>query len=336
MKNKMNLPTFKMMQLAVVSSILISCAQNEEIQDEEIRDIEETVISINKENNTRLQIQDQNISSCPNSGQNPDDERIYTYEDLGFLQSEDVNDASNSGTTKNIDDRTCQYNYTQKTVNNGSFGSHIYGEYRIKAGTNDQDSNNLQPRIERESKKVNSPTSGEGLLFSGYVLVKSVGNATNNLSVTDLGETSGTYIVQAKAKDNLNNPAASSDPAIALVLVKPGGTDSNGKKLFDYYMELVTKRSTTELERKVVNLNFSANENTPVKVEFENKINSGGDHKIVIKLTNAFSTSNTITRYFTTPNGSNTTQLKTRFGAYRCKSGEARIMWRDGISIDFI
>lgn len=323
-------------KLGKLSSVLlltfsVSCL-NEEIN----IDTEQDVPSKNDKKSTLFQKQDQNVSSCPSSGQNPNDERVYRYEDLGFLQSEDVNDASSTGTTKDIDDRTCQYNYSQKNVNNGSLGSHIYGEYRIKAGTNDRDASNLQPRIERESRKVNDPTSNEGLLFSGYVLVKSVGDATNNLPDTHSGETSGTYIVQAKAKDNLNNPAASSDPAVALLLVKPGGTDSNGKKLFNYFMELVTKRSTTELERKIINLNFSANENTPVKVEFENKINSGGDHKIVIKLTNAFSTSNTITRYFTIPNGPNTTQLKTRFGAYRCKSGEARIMWRDGVSIDFI
>lgn len=269
------------------------------------------------------------ISGC----NNPKGYQIYTVGELpGLSDSNDyVNKKAINGTDvdiiRDLDDRTCAYNYSQERRSNVN-----YGKYRIRAGSNKYDTK-LQPRIERATKVVKRK-KGNFVSVEGFVRIRRVGGrpSGNNYSQTDMRDLRGTYIMQAKGKHS-NKTIGSDDPAIALLVAKPA---SNGN--FNIYREQITKRGGSGTSgRRLVKL-----KTVP------------GDRRVKIKMTNGWSTDTgqyvrvTISGTTFSWNVPNTKievskdvfkfqvgqDAKIRFGAYRCHSGEADIWWSD-IKHDF-
>jgi hypothetical protein len=264
---------------------------------------------------------DTTYSICRSQGENPggNDNRIYLYTELSGIpansQDVDVNTTGESKTSE-IDDRTCHYNYSQIEIEDN-----IYGRYQLLVGSSTD--NNLQPRIERSSKVINETGAGSFVSISGIVRIFEVGYVNDDKSPTSVGDENGTYIIQAKGKDTIG--AGSPDPAIALLLVKP--TDSTQNK-FKFYLEIITERGGSgENGRNIVDLNFEVNKAEPSMVKMTNEfVNEDGIKKHYVRVS-----LNDTTTSFEIPNPESGTQVKLRFGAYRCKGGNADIRWREGM-----
>jgi hypothetical protein len=290
----------------------LSCSE-----EEELLDLNEAQLLTSE--NVSARVRSKKISGCDN----PKGYKIYTIGELdAFDESDDyVPKKSANGTNvdviRDIDDRTCQYNYTQEKR-----GKYRYGKYRLKAGTNKYDA--LQPRIERTTLAIRNTSSGF-VRVSGHVRIRKVGdgsrsvssnNETNKTAQLVFGESSGTYIMQAKGTHS--GGGGSKDPAILLLLAKPA---SNGD--FNIYSEQITKRGGSDSKgRELVYV-------TTVK----------GDRRVFVNMTNRFSNGKqyvdykvgNVSKSFKVPD-SNTQKgqsAKIRFGAYRCKKGEADIWWSD-------
>ncbi len=250
-----------------------------------------------------------NDNICTPEGNNAS--RIYT-----FLN--DVNKTTVWATSQ-IDDRTCAYDYTQETFNNLT-----YGVYKLKTNSNHFD--NLQPRIERPSRAVNTTGNGSYVLISGYVTIRETGHISDQWPLDDIRNQSGSYFIQAKGK-HTNPDIGSNDPAICLLLAKPKFTGKN-QTSFDIYREEITKRggSGTTGRQLVYLTNIPAN--TRKFISMKNGFNANNEQYVNITIGN--------TNYnWTVPNSIGEengltqvgNQAKIRFGAYRCKGGETDILW---------
>lgn len=264
-----------------------------------------------------------NVNDCNPDGINPGSgtfgNRIYKYKDLGE-DDDDVNDASNKSKTREIDDRTCEYNYKQETLGDGK-----YGVYRLKANSNPND--DLQPRIERAGVTIKSNLNfGTKTELTGIVKIRRVGVVSG-----DFGS-SGTYIAQAKGKYG----GSSKDPAIALILVKQKPGDSN--KLQFFLERIGTERTLNGEGREVVDLDFEASKGQAVKVKLVNEFIKASDgvtsvHRIVTELQRGNDTNSKKRNVYIVPDACAADDIKIRFGAYRCKGGRAEILWKEGVKI---
>lgn len=299
------------MGLLLVSSF--SCSNQEDLLESN-----ETLIVDNDESLT-ARTNGQKISGC----NNPKGFRIYTVGELGGLSDGDdyvpkkADNGTNVDIMRDIDDRTCAYNYSQEKR-----GDYEYGKYRLRANSNSYD--NLEPRIERASLTTRNTTDGF-VRVSGFVRIRKVGDGTQTISdnnqtninnQSNTRESSGTYIMQAKGTHT--GGGGSADPAILLLLAKPA---NNGD--FNIYSEQITKRGGSGASGR--------------DVVFITKVK--GDRRIFVSMTNRFSNGKqridykigSVRRSFEVPESS--TQkgqtAKIRFGAYRCKAGEADIWWSD-------
>jgi len=262
---------------------------------------------------------DSGFSICRAEGENPESNRIYLYTDLPGVpanaQDVDVNSTGEPKTTE-IDDRTCHYNYSQIEQE-----GNVYGRYQLLA---ESSTDNLQPRIERSSRIINETGAGTFVSILGTVRIFEVGYINNDRPATSVGDPNGTYIIQAKGKDTTGN--GSPDPAIALLLVIP--TDSTQTR-FRFYLELITERGGSgEGGRDIIDLAFEVNKAEPVTVTMTNEfVNEENTKKHFVRVG-----LNDTTSSFEIPNPESATQVKLRFGAYRCKGGNADIRWREDVT----
>lgn len=246
--------------------------------------------------------------------------RQYTADEIGLTDL--VPDrTSNTNTLTSIirllDDRTCAYNYEQ---------SGNYGVYKLREGSNGFGTR-LQPRIERSTRTIERK-NWSFVEVKGTVRIISVGDSSdNNISQTSFGEDSGTYIMQAKGNHANKQEGEPKDPAILLVLAKPA---PNGK--FNIYFERITVRGGTSSSERVIEPLTTIDGDTDVPVLMKTGWTNTTRQYVTVKVGSAertFQVPNTRitvdgqTKYQT---GSN---AKIRFGAYRCKNGEAEIMWKD-------
>ncbi|WP_147676496.1 hypothetical protein [Algibacter pacificus] len=281
-----------------------------------------------KDNDLQARVQGkQTTQPCDN----PEGYKEYTADEVLGAGVTDVN-----GVRPILDDRTCAYNYSQTNVANVT-----YGRYRLRAGTNAFD--NKQPRIERASVAANSNAPGTKVTFNGTVRVWRVGDATNGGSLAQ--NNSGTYICQAKGKDTrTSGQSNNSDPALALLLVKPvSGTGSNQTR-FRFYVEHMQNgagalRNSTA--RYIDNLNFDFNRGEPIQVTMVNEFAGSCNnlvHRVIITLRGKDVNGNprNLTRTYNIPEPTRGTQAKIRFGAYRCWGGEADIRWASGVSMNSV
>ena len=261
------------------------------------------------------------FSICRSQGENPrgNNDKIYLYSELPGIpanaQDLDVNTTGESKTSE-IDDRTCHYNYSQLEIE-----GNVYGRYQLLAGSS---TDNFQPRIERSSKVINATGVGSFVSLSGTVRIYEVGYVNDDKSTTSVSDQNGTYIIQAKGKDTTG--AGSPDPAIALLLVKPSDASQNK---FKFYLEIIKERGGSgENGRDIVDLDFEVDKAEPTTVKMTNEfVSEDGIKKHYVSVT-----LNDTTTSFEIPNPESGTQVKLRFGAYRCKGGNADIRWREDMT----
>ena len=305
MKNTILRPISLCMSLLLATTF--SCSHDEELleMEQEQLNIDDTLASKTK-----------GPKSSSGSCDNPNNSREYQWVDVR-PQGSNVGDyVPRNGVDKitYIDDRSCEYNYEQEKR-----GRYEYGKYRITSGTNYFD--NFQERMERSTATV-SNRNGSYTRVQGFVRIRSVGSPTNSASQNSFSDNSGTYIMQAKGTHS-NRTIGSKDPAILLLLAKPA---SNG--YFNIYQERITKRGGSGASGR--------------KLEYVTRVR--GDRRIFVKMTNGFTNNrqyvdykiNGVSKRFYVPDtrlSDGRTQkgqnAKIRFGAYRCKSGQADIWWSD-------
>jgi len=282
---------------------LMSCSNTEDLKDS------------NQENLERPVLFEKKIDS-PSSSSNCR-EGFYGDQFYLFSGGTDVNKIKRG---KEIDDRTCYYDYTQRDVNGITTGV-----YQLKANSNHIDNN--QPRIERASVTVDGNAVDTYVKISGYLTVNRVGHVSDDLDRTHVNDGSGTYPIQAKGKDTSEN--GSPDPAIALLLIKPIKWDDNGQSEFSAYLEVITERGGSgtsgrtiiDLQAEGINAKFLKGQRRFVSVTTGFRDNSGQfEHYVDFKIGNQ-------TYTFEVPSPELATQAKLRFGAYRCKGGEAELLW---------
>ncbi|SFD27495.1 hypothetical protein [Algibacter pectinivorans] len=317
-KTKNNL--IKVLLLALIF-VYSSCSKNEELdsmtQDETISfknlPVEEAPLENTDENNNYRLSGKRTSQACDN----PNNYQIYTADEVG-IGTDFVSKYTTSGVSvdrmRNLDDRTCAYNYSQETR-----GGINYGKYRLRAGTNPFDSR--QPRIERTTVAVNN-NNGAFVRFDGQVRIRRVGDANNNLSQTSFGENSGTYIIQAKGTHS--GGGGSVDPAICLIVAKPGRSG-----YFNLYREEIKFRGGENSSgRKLVPL-LEVPADRRINLTMINGFNANGTQYVNTWINGSF---------FGFPVPDSQTQkgltAKIRFGAYRCKNGEADIWWNN-VTHDF-
>ena len=237
--------------------------------------------------------------------------RLYTW---SYVSSSGTDIGATVNST--IDDRTCTANYSQRMD-----GGRLKGVYKIKAGSNHID--NLQPRIERASPVVSS-NGGSYVRFSGYVTIKRAGHKSDSWPREDMRDASGTYIAQAKGKHT--GGGGSPDPAIALIVAKPrfsGGTQVS----YDLYREQIKYRGGSGVNGRELVFLTNIPANTRRFFRMETGFTGSGSsktHYVNVRIGG--------TDYnWNVPDPQRGTQAKMRFGAYRCKGGEAEILW-DGVN----
>lgn len=316
--------------LIALLGVMVSCSETEEAKDVS-KKYEPNFSELPKMPEPEPESDDSSVESAARSSctpDNPSGQQKYKIQDLSNFccSSQDVNDASGLSITREIDDRTCSFNYDQVVVSGRN-----YGWYRIAANSNPYD--NLQPRIERTSRAENSNGPGTKTTLNGIVRVFRVGDRTNGRAPTDRSDDAGTYVCQAKGKDT----DGIGDPALNLILVKASsGTGSNQTK-FKFYSEyLAFGRSSNLSDRDIYDFNFEINRGEPVQIIMTNEIGgtcSNKTHTVKVSLQNLVTGASTGTVTFNVPEPQKAIQTKIRFGAYRCKSGQADVRWRQGISL---
>ena len=141
------------------------------------------------------------------------------------------NDLANPVNVGTIDDRSCYANYKESLIDGVTWGI-----YNITDGSNNQDANTLQPRIERSLSRSGSTVVGSYAKFTGIFRILEVGDAGSF-------NQDGSYIAQAKGKHT--GGGGSNDPAICLYLAKPiygTGADADKQIAFDIYAERILER----------------------------------------------------------------------------------------------
>ncbi|GAL67249.1 hypothetical protein [Jejuia pallidilutea] len=306
----------------VITSLIIGfgCSDSENLETD--IESEEVTQPLNDDNLTGKKTNPKRINTgCDNPRKPGTNEyyRQYTADEIGLTDLVPDRTSNTNTLTSSIrflDDRTCAYNYDQ---------SGNYGIYRLRAGSNGFGSK-LQPRIERSTIAV-TRKNWSFVEVKGTVRIVRVGSPSNGLPQTSFGETSGTYIMQAKGNHANQQDDEPKDPAILLVLAKPA---PNGK--FNIYAERVTARGGTSADERVIELLTTVDGNTDVPVLMKTGWTNTTKQYVTVKVGNA-------ERTFDIPNTKITVEgqtkwqtgsnAKIRFGAYRCKNGEAEIRWRD-------
>lgn len=224
------------------------------------------------------------------------------------------NDLPNPVNVGTIDDRSCYANYKESNV----YGK-TWGVYNITHNSNNQDSNSLQPRIERALSASQKTGVGSFARFTGTFRILETGDASGTSN-------DGSYIAQAKGKHT--GGGGSADPAICLYLAKPVyGTDTNsGKQVsFNIYAERIKYRGGSGSGREIVFLkNVLKDEETSFELEIGFK-QDPNDASKKIHYCNAV-IGGTVFNW-NVPEPERATQSKIRYGAYRVKGGRAQIRW---------
>lgn len=224
------------------------------------------------------------------------------------------NDLPNPVNVGTIDDRSCYANYKESDV----YGK-TWGVYNITHNSNNQDSNSLQPRIERALSASNKTGVGSFAKFTGIFRILETGDTSGTSS-------DGSYIAQAKGKHI--GGGGSADPAICLYLAKPVyGTGANsGKQVsFNIYAERIKYRGGSGSGREIVFLkNVLKDEETSFELEIGFKQDPNDSSK-KIHYCNAVIGGTAFN--WNVPEPERGTQSKIRYGAYRVKGGRAQIRW---------
>lgn len=316
MKRQLKLIT--LIRLSLIFSLLFtfSCSNEEYTEDpivkKEIKILTPTNVEITSVGNQSY-FAKATVGRAPCTSEGSNSTRDYTV-------TNDFNDTGVS-VSKTIDDRTCAYNYMQAE------GDGIrYGVYRIKANSNHidddrADGSQLQPRIERASKTINTTTDGSYVRMSGYVTIHRAGHASSSLSKSEVNNPSGTYIMQAKGKHD----GATSDPAICLLVAKPNFSGST-QVSYDIYREQIRFRGGSGANGRDLVYLTNIPANTRRFIRMENGFRANRQQYVNIRIGG--------TDYNWDVPGNTGTQAKIRWGAYRCKGGEADIWW-DGLSQTF-
>ncbi|PWG06743.1 hypothetical protein DIS07_02585 [Polaribacter aquimarinus] len=229
--------------------------------------------------------------------------------------SNDLTPRANVGT---IDDRSCYANYKESIL----YGK-TWGIYNITHNSNKQDTNGLQPRIERSLSRSQTTGVGSYAKFTGTLRILEVGktNNTNN---------DGTYFMQAKGKHT--GEGGSTDPAICLYLAKPVyGPDGNGNQVqvsFNIYREQIKYRGGSGAAgRDVVYLtNIAKDALTTIELKVGFKQDPADSSK---KIHYADAIIGGTAFNWEIPEPERGTQSGIRYGAYRVKGGRAQIRWAD-------
>ncbi len=224
------------------------------------------------------------------------------------------NDLPNPVNVGTIDDRSCYANYKESDV----YGK-TWGVYNITHNSNNQDSNSLQPRIERALSASQKTGVGSFARFSGTFRILETGNTSGTGS-------DGSYIAQAKGKHT--GGGGSADPAICLYLAKPvygTGANSGNQVSFNIYAERIKYRGGSGSGREIVFLkNVLKDEETTFELEIGFK-QDPNDASKKIHYCNA-AIGGTVFNW-NVPEPERGTQSKIRYGAYRVKGGRAQIRW---------
>jgi hypothetical protein len=223
--------------------------------------------------------------------------------------SNDIPNAVNVGV---IDDRSCYANYKETTIDET-----VWGIYNITHNSNNQDTNGLQPRIERSLDRSQTSGVGSFVKFTGTVRILEVG-------FTDFWFSDGSYIMQAKGKHS--GGGGSPDPAICLFLARPVfGKDKDGKDVqvsFNLYREQIKDRSGRREEIFLTNIKKNQPTDVVLEVGFREDPN---DPSKKIHYADAIIGDEIFN--WNIPEPERGLQSGIRYGAYRVKGGRAQIRW---------
>ncbi len=294
---------------ALLISSFISCTDDDDIMMDN---------APSSDQDDEMEQEDQTPPSTKENGVYVADELIGTYETCtpegaNAVRATDISAPSNVGT---IDDRSCYANYSEISI-----GETIWGVYNITDGSNNQDNNSLQPRIERSLSRSQSAEIGSYAHFTGTVRILETGktNNTNN---------DGSYIMQAKGKHT--GGGGSPDPAICLYLAKPVYGDTEETKdeqvSFDLYREQINYRGGEGKDgREVV---FLTNIKKGLCVDVELKVGFRVDSTDTSKKIHYADAIIGGEEYrWDIPEPEKGIQSGIRYGAYRVKGGRAQIRW---------
>ena len=223
--------------------------------------------------------------------------------------SNDIPNAVNVGV---IDDRSCYANYKETTIDET-----VWGIYNITHNSNNQDTNGLQPRIERSLDRSQTSGVGSFVKFTGTVRILEVG-------FTDFWFSDGSYIMQAKGKHS--GGGGSPDPAICLFLARPVfGKDKDGKDVqvsFNLYREQIKDRSGRREDIFLTNIKKNQPTDVVLEVGFREDPN---DPSKKIHYADAIIGDEIFN--WNIPEPERGLQSGIRYGAYRVKGGRAQIRW---------
>ena len=252
----------------------------------------------------------------------------------------------NSSISTKIDDRSCSHDYEQS--NYGS--SFNWGGYRLKSDDNDNPGT-LQVRMERTSRRQDYG-NGKFLHLTGTVRILNVGSVDDNRRDDALNDADGTYIAQVKGRHDKirqdGNFNESSDPAIVLFIAKPrrenNGTgpiivDSAGRpKDFKIYAEQVRRRGGSgdgPTGRRLVYITTvkrNRNFDVDIRTNFVNEPNNTRRQYVNYTI-NGVSKEIKVSTLNTAGEKTNPEETRIRMGAYRCRGGDAHILWRDNLKV---
>ncbi|WP_405290886.1 hypothetical protein [Algibacter sp. Ld11] len=318
MRKKLKLLNLKKHILISLTTLIFACSTEEVVLTDDTKPLPALYTSLSSALSSAL-------TSCV---QNAVGKKIYRFTELpGKANATDINKTT-VFKTGDIDDRTCYADYHQKTITLANGSTKFVGVYKIAAGTQNQTGDPTQPRIERASKTVNTRKKGSFVQIEGFVTINDVGFVSDNYSNGDMRDDTGTYIVQAKGT-HFNATIGSNDPAILLLIAKKRFENGSFKD-YALYAEVITKRGGSgdngrelvfiknipkNTRKKVVMKNYFKEDNQQwVKVIVDNKTKD-------FRIPNTKVTINGETKYQVGK------QAKIRFGAYRCKGGQAEIYW---------
>lgn len=226
--------------------------------------------------------------------------------------SADLPNAVNVGT---IDDRSCYANYKEVTIDDT-----VWGIYNITTGSNNQDTNTLQPRIERSLSRSKTRGVGSYARFTGTVRILEAAYSPSN-------GRHGSYIMQAKGKHS--EGGGSPDPAICLYRAEPVfGTNANGDRVqvsFNIVREQISFRGGAGAGRQIIFLtNIKKNEATDIELEVGFRADPNDPTK-KIHYSDAIIGGKVFN--WNIPEPERALESGIRYGAYRVHGGRAQIRW---------
>ncbi len=227
-----------------------------------------------------------------------------------------MTDIPNPVNVGDVDDRSCYANYKESTVN-----GIVWGNYNITAGSNNQDTNTLQPRIERSLNRSKSVGAGSYARFTGTIRILEVGATTSD-------KDDGTYLIQAKGKHT--GGGGSPDPAICLYLAKPVyETDAQGKSVqvsFNVFREQIKFRGGAGVSGRDLVFLTNIPKNVPTNFELEVGFREDPSDPTQ-RLHYADAVIGGSVFNWNIPEPERGVESGIRYGAYRVKGGRAQIRW---------